>query len=422
MSTNAVITPQGNTAPLPTLLGQQQPRIPTGGKIRPGVKVLTKAAEGNPQAQAIYQEGLKAGQSFEQIEQELAKALPKLKNPLAPRNVPWFTVREQDFPNPEVARQILEIYGEDRGEGKRLYRFPALFPSDIWQSVMPHELVCWGTNDKRFWSAYSPDGHARHCMCFAPVPTDHTGQRAIRLFGGRKAVMREDNGGICNPEGCPQFQSHQCNLSGRFIFFIPGICTMNALELPTNSFYAMSHAIQRFQAIAHMQGGRIAGFLGRNRATFYFSKVLRKVPHIDESGRAVRVQQWIIELEAPIDVTALLRDGEDEEAAIRQADFSARALEGPALSHAPLEPKGNGLELDSPPKPQANPTLEQVLACIKGYGIEAERFMEYAASRWGTGWKVNVHGRKRVWDEIARFQNDPEGYADKIDAALGAAA
>ena len=68
-------------------------------------------------------------------------------------NVPWFTVRPDDFPNPELAKEILAAYGEDRGDGtQRLYRFPVVFPADRWQAVMPHELVAWGANEKRFWS------------------------------------------------------------------------------------------------------------------------------------------------------------------------------------------------------------------------------------------------------------------------------
>jgi hypothetical protein len=135
-----VIAVQGGGATAaPTLLGQGPARIPTGGKIRAGIKVLTKKAAGEPKAKAIYDQGVAAGQSFEQIERAIAEALPDLKTPLVPRNVPWFTVRAQDFPNPEVAREILDAYGEDRGEGRRLYRFPVVFPSDYWQTVMPHE-------------------------------------------------------------------------------------------------------------------------------------------------------------------------------------------------------------------------------------------------------------------------------------------
>jgi hypothetical protein len=182
-------------------------------------------------------------------------------------------------------------------------------------------------------------------MCHALVPVHHTGHRAIRLFGGRKTMQREANGGICNPEACPEYQQRQCNLTGRFLFFIPGIRSISALELPTNSFYAMSHAIQHFQAISYMRGGRISGFLGRERETFYLTKVLREVAHIDESGRALRVPQWIIELEAPVDVTTLLREGEDRESVIAQADFAAQLLEGTPDS-APASPAS-----EAPPLP-----------------------------------------------------------------------
>ena len=124
--------------------GARPRRIPTGGKIRAGIKVLTRKAAEQPKARAIYDQGVASGQSFEQIERAIAEALPDLKTPLVPRNVPWFTVRAQDFPNPEIAEQILEAHGEDRGEGRRLYRFPVVFPTDHWQTVMPHELVAWG--------------------------------------------------------------------------------------------------------------------------------------------------------------------------------------------------------------------------------------------------------------------------------------
>jgi hypothetical protein len=426
LNTNAVVTVQGGADTPPTLLGRDAPRIPTGGKIRPGIKVLTKKASENAQALDIYSRGVAAGKTFEQIERELAKALPELKKPLTPRNVPWFTLNPLDFPNPEVARQILDAYGEDRGEGMRLYRFPAVFPADQWQSIMPHELACWGANEKRYWSQYSPDGQTRHCMRHAPVPVDHNGRRTVRLFGGRKVLMRGENNGACNPEACAEYQARQCNLTGRFVFFIPGIRTINALELPTNSFYAMSNAIQRFQAISYMRGGRIAGFLGREGATFIFSKVLREVPHIDESGRVVRVAHWIIELEAPVDVTALLREGEDEETVIAQAHFAANALEGCASAGVALPASGSCTEPEvpatqpaTPEKPAENPTLEQILARVECFGIQPEQFLRYADENWGSGWRRNAHGRSRVWDEVERHQNDPEGYADKIDALLG---
>lgn len=412
--------------PPATVLGQGKARIPTGGKIRAGIQVLTTKAAALPQARELYEQGVAAGQSFDQIERAIVAALPTLKHPLVPRNVPWFTVRGQDFPNPALAQQILDTYGEDRGEGRRLYRFPVVFPSDQWQTVMPHELAAWGTHEKHYWSEYVADGRTRMCMCHAPVPMQPSGKRALRLFGGRKTVPRAENGGRCDPENCAEYQARQCNLSGRFLFFIPGIRSISAFELHTNSFYAMNAAIQKFETIAFMRGGRISGFLDRERTPFWFSKRLMEVAHIDEQGQAVRVPQWIIELEAPVDVTALLREGEDE-ALLAQADAATQVLAGQPAAVLPAteaegEPVAPGATVPTQSAPAATdaepPSAEAVLALVRDYGIATERFENYARRRWGLGWKLNPRGRRRVWDELERYRNDPQGYADKIDTEL----
>ena len=91
---------------IPTLLGRATPRIPVAGRIRAGIKVLTRRAAENDRVRAIYERGVAQGKSFDAIEREIADAAPELKNPLTPKNVPYFTVRGEDFPNPEIARQI----------------------------------------------------------------------------------------------------------------------------------------------------------------------------------------------------------------------------------------------------------------------------------------------------------------------------
>ena len=117
---NAIVTIHGGPMAPATLLGPSAARIPTAGKIRAGIKVLSRAAAEQPRAREIYDQGVAAGESFDQIEKALAEALPKLKTPLIPRNVAWFTVRGQDFANPALAAQLLDAHGEDRGEGRRL--------------------------------------------------------------------------------------------------------------------------------------------------------------------------------------------------------------------------------------------------------------------------------------------------------------
>lgn len=413
----------------PTLLGQSPARIPTGGKIRAGIKVLTKKAAEQPKAKAIYDQGVAAGQSFEQIERAIVEALPALKTPMVPRNVPWFTVRGQDFPNPEIAVQILAAYGEDRGEGRHLYRFPVVFPSDYWQTVMPHELAAWGAHDKHYWSQYSADGRVRHCMCHAPVPVDDTGRRTIRLFGGRKTMVREENNGLCEPEACREYQARQCNLTGRFLFFIPGIRSISAFELHTNSFYAMNAAIQKFETVGFLRGGRISGFLDRQRTPFYLTKRLMEVAHIDEQGRAVRVPQWIIDLEAPVDVTALLRENEDTETAVVQAQLATQVLQGStgksfaepvqsAESEVRSSPMVDVSSVDEPLLQSGHPSFEQLMARVLAYDILPEQYRAYADRRWGPGWKINPHGRAQAWNELERYGNDPQGYRDKIESEM----
>ncbi len=413
----------------PTLLGQGPARIPTGGKIRAGIKVLTKKAAEQPKAKAIYDQGVAAGQSFEQIERAITEVLPALKTPLVPRNVPWFTVRAQDFPNPEIAAQILAAYGEDQGEGRHLYRFPVVFPSDYWQTVMPHELAAWGAHEKHYWSQYSADGRVRHCMCHAPVPVDDTGRRTIRLFGGRKTVVRDENNGLCEPEACREYQARQCNLTGRFLFFIPGIRSISAFELHTNSFYAMNAAIQKFETVGFLRGGRISGFLDRQGTPFYLTKRLMEVAHIDEQGRAVRVPQWIIDLEAPVDVTALLRDNEDTETALLQAQLATQVLQGSTVEVSAVLAQSDEGEVRSFPIADASPveepllqsghpSFEQLMARVQACSIVPERYRAYADRRWGPGWKINPHGRAQAWSELERYVADKDMLRQRVDSFL----
>lgn len=210
----------------------------------------------------------------------------------------------------------------------------------------------------------------------------------------------------------------QCNLTGRFVFFVPGIRSVSAFELSTNSFYAMNAAIQKFETVGFLRGGRISGFLDRQNTTFFLSKKLMDVPHIDDNGRAVRVPQWIIDLEAPVDVTALLRDNEDEQTAIVEAEISNRVLEGGAA--VVVEEARTEIEVvrqEAEPV-HGQPSLEQLLMRARTYGIDEAQYQSYANARWGRGWKINPHGRRRAWDELERYQNDPEGYRDKIEHEL----
>lgn len=203
--------------------GQGPARIPTSGKIRAGTKTLSRAAAENPQARAVYEQGVAAGQSFDQIEQALATALP----------APEDTAGAEERALVHRAPAGLLEPGDRAADPSCLRRRPRRWPSALSLSGgVPVGPLAGGDatrtgglgRERRagYWSEYPPDGRVRHCKTHAPVPFDDTGKRVIRVFGGRKTVARDANGGICDPEGCPEYQQRQCNLSGRFLFFIPG--------------------------------------------------------------------------------------------------------------------------------------------------------------------------------------------------------
>jgi len=68
-----------------------------------------------------------------------------------------------------------------------------------------------------------------------------------------------------------------------------------------------------------------------------------------------------------------------------------------------------------------HPTFEQLMARVQSGGIAPDLYQSYADRRWGTGWKINPHGRARAWNELERYRNDPQGYLDKIESELQAA-
>lgn len=445
---NQMVAVNGRAAPLPSIIGAVPQRFPVGGKIRAGIQVLTPAAERIANAKAIYEDGVKAGRSFDEIERDIMKIAPEIKKPLIPKNVPYFTVRRSDFAAPEIADMIMEKFGEDRGDGvKRLYRFPVVFPADQWQDVMPHGLNCYGASELKYWSEYSQDGKTRFCMTKEKVPVDGNGKRTIRIFGGRKSVMRPENGGICDPEQCPEYQKRHCNLSGRFIVLIPGIPSIRPIEIATNSFYSMSAARQAFETIGFVRGGRIGGFLS-GKSSFIMSKKLREVAMIADDGGSKRVAQWLIELEAPIDLTALMHV-EDEIERLADGGAAATVLNGEARvvdggddgevrdvsqgaplrngtgEGSPSNQHGEGRRQEKEVSAQTSGSVSKEGAAVGAVfeqaqvlGVDETRFAQYAKKKFGDGWSINAGGIKRVAAHVAQFGEDSDAFAKAVEGEL----
>jgi hypothetical protein len=290
--------------------------------------------------------------------------------------------------------------------------------------------MCYGANELKYWSEYSTDGRERYCITFDRVPIDSTGKRAIRIFGGRKHVRRAENEGRCDPELCPEYQSKQCNLTGRFIFLIPGIPSLNAIELSTNSFYSMNAARQTLETIAFLRGGRVSGFL-EGRTSFWLTKKLHEVAMIDEEGQPRRVPQWLIELEAPVDPTRLLRiDGDEARLAEGDgavallagapkaaADEAGAAAAGPTPQTEAVERGAEPEGLPGEARAEDDP-LGALYALVAELRIPRNKFERYAKRKYGAGWSRNANGIRRVAGAVDGFRAKGNGVLAAIDAEL----
>lgn len=407
-----------------SVLGETPAKIPVGGKIRPGIKVLTSKAAAIPKAKELYDAGVASDKTFGQIEREIEQAC-NIKFPLTPRNVPFFTVHPQDFTVPEIAHAIMQKYGQDGPHGFHLYRFPVIFPIDGWQAVMPHALRAYSRSELRYWSQYGSDG-TRYCMTHAPVAVDAKSKRAQRVFGGRAAVPRADNGGICNPTSCREYQNRECNLSGEFVFYVPGIPGSSAIALPTNSFYSMQYAKQKLELVGLIHGGRISGTFDA-KPIFYITKKQEEVSMIDpETGKAKKVKQWLIVLEADIDMTRVFQQGEAR-AALTNGAQAAQLLEGSGVGEDPEEPVEIETTTDAPPvvvvqqmpEDDAKKKTEEAKAAIMGaraavntglgaLGIDPLHFSSYGIATWGQGWSGNLEHLKAADELLRKADKEPE--------------
>lgn len=306
-----------------SLIEERPARPPIIGKIRPGIKVLTKRARENEQAIKIHDAGLARGDSFEAIGEEIERKT-NLRNALVPKNTAWFTCRASDFTNPATADEVLQKYGEDRGDGLKLWRFPVIFAFDDWLANMPNQLKVWGARGLQYFSEYGPDGK-RYCKMYAAPEVDQRAQRAKRVFGGRTIILRQDDAipdGVCDPHQCPQYQERECNLSANLRFAIVDIKGLGLIELPTNSIYVLQKAYAAMQTVALARGGRLAGL------QFCISKKAVEITRIGEDGLPTRQEQMLTMLDAEIDMGALL-DGADQMApALDAASQAVAVLQG----------------------------------------------------------------------------------------------
>ena len=260
--------------------------LPISGRIAPGKKELTVAAlRAIPDAQALFDEGERSGQSYDDIERFLKDSTKGkfTKTPTKPLNTPYFRVARGDFSDPRNAA-VFDQWKEDRGEGRELYRFPVVFPTDKIDEILQWGFETW--KGKKLVFRRDREGH---CVTL-PEP-----QKGRRRFGKRDWEIRKE---VCDPNKCDEFANRQCEHTAYLYFYVPDLTGLGVVQMKFHSIYARV-GIKQTLRMAQRGLGRIAGTFG-GKPMFWLSKREESKSYLDyDEGRSTRVKQQIIQLDAP---------------------------------------------------------------------------------------------------------------------------
>lgn len=340
------------------------PRWPVSGRIRGGIQALSAGAKAAiPEAQEIYDEGLKSGASFEEIERAIRKKNPKYtKKPLYPKNTPYFRLHNADFATVGDDVRILALYGEERDPilGPQLYRLPIIFPVDDINVILNQSFATFRGKQRVYWS----DPETGACMERIKI---EKGSR--RRFGAAKGTVRKEQ---CDPDTCDEFDNEECAHRGVLKFMIPGIIGAGIFEFPFTSV-TTGFGVRGVLEMMLQSMGRIHGTFD-GKPMFYLSKVRRNIHRIDwKRGEEMDSVQYIAQIEAAgVDMTRLFQNQE-------------RQLLG--------APKGQEVVVTAPQQAEPEPepaqdtsdeiVREEITVLVQKLGIGGGRFTQWATGKYG---------------------------------------
>ncbi len=381
-------------ASISTLLGPQY-HMQRLGVIRPGIMILKQGC--SEADKKTYEIMLSGGFSWDETDNKLGKD-NQGKSKLRPQNVDYFTVHKRDCPNPSNYDAIMKYADAD---GK-LRSFPVWFPVNEWWNILPHSLRCFGTGGIKYKSSfrgkYSEDGRlidmAR--ICEFPIPAE----KNKRVFGGREWDSRP-----CNPPDCSEYQSGACNFGGLIHFCIPGTRGIGVWVLPTTSWYSLVKIKSTLEMVAKLTRGKIAG-LFNGKPIFRLMKVRDTVSRIDKAtGNAVRIDQWLIHLDADIDMTDLAAYSEDCQVKLR-ASNAMDVLTGSAITEAAAPPENVESPLSEDDDVQADDNVFSEESVIAAPEIDEPQSLQPAVVHEDKGKPATQGQKNAMCDKKSQFLSE----------------
>ena len=396
---------------LSTRAANTDQQIRLGGKIRAGVKVLTKAAQNNPKAVSIYIDGVEKREKFTDIEKRIKDATG-IANPMFPRNTPYFNVAASDFGMPEIAALIVQTYGEIRSDHSpkmQLFRFPVVFHSDDLNDVYPNSFKRHGA-EPHYESHYGEDGE-RYCRYLPSVSDAQAAEiraRRIKKVPRREKVIR----GRCDPGTCHEFGQGQCKFRGRLLFYVPGIPTTGMLGMETSSEYAAEGIWSDLERIRNALGTIPRCNPNKPGAPiFWITKSLEQRTYFDEQGKKQVGFQWVPKLQADIDIGALLSSG--KVMALPSAQTPVAWLSQPkGMPQAVLLPGAEATPVQSEEQGNAqqaavdvNDQLEQMAQAME---LDQDLVMKYFDIKIAESWEndpAHVETATKMLKQLERLGN-----------------
>lgn len=378
-------------------------KIKSGGKIRCGIKLLTKKAMESDHAKQLYAQGVERRLKFSEIEKEITRATG-IANPLYPRNSPYFRASASDFAIPEFAQHIVNRYGEIQEEHSRrmqLYRFPIIFHSNELEEIYPNKFQRYGA-EPAYESVYK--GNERLCQ-FLPIISaeELAAQRARRQkrFPRREPVVR----GACDPNLCQEFLAGQCRFRGTLYFYIPEVRTPGPLSMDIGSEYSAQDIWNDLSRIRDA-----LGYLPKMHPdnpelpAFYIAKVAEQRAFYDEHGQRQVGIQWVPKLQCSIDIGLLI----------------ARASSTTALTSSTRNlPLVSG-HLVPQQETQLAP-MEEIANLSRTIGVSHQDTDDYLSTKVGEDWASKQDSTARalaMLRDLTRVGHEAAGYLIRIANVL----
>jgi len=343
-------------AELTTLLGPKF-KFPKAGVIRSGIMVPKSSCSADDVK--LYDTMVVEGRSWDEIETKLGLDRDR-KTKLIPKNVDYFSVFPGDCVNRENAKKLHSLYGDKDG---KLRSFPVVFPVNEWWNILPHSLRCYGNNGLKFKSDFrlvkDRNGEVVDASRICTFPVDAVPGK--KVFGGRAWDERQ-----CDPEICSEYQSGDCAFGGAIQFYIPGISGVGLWMLPTTSWYSLVDIKSSLELVSRITGNRITGTFG-GKPIFRIRKVREEISRIDtKTGKAIKTSQWLIKLEADVDMTELA--AACEPGRVISAGLAAANMLAPSVAHDRAITENRGID------EQVSSTTHQAgtLPVSNGNGIISE--------------------------------------------------